>query len=219
MLYVYDILLNLTDSSRIYEFFEWELSDNIEHIKKIPIFKIGSKILDEIIKSNIKIEREFLNKVYNLTEIYNNKKIEKIKYACVFADSFKAIVIEFNEQGESILKSRMLLDEEEDSINIATRLQDTSIKYKIIKRNSYNPYLTREEEKIKYFLENEITMSYKLKDFNKLKYIYVEYFNEIKDNIKEMYIDLIESLEKGITDEHINLFSLINLSYSKKSKI
>ena len=34
MNYIYDILLNLNQHA--YEFFEWELNDNIVHVKKTP---------------------------------------------------------------------------------------------------------------------------------------------------------------------------------------
>ena len=41
MNYIYDLLLNFNEN--IYEFYDWNKTDNIKHIKKIPIFKIDSK--------------------------------------------------------------------------------------------------------------------------------------------------------------------------------
>ena len=33
MIYIYDILLNFIDGKRMYEFFEWNSEDVVEHIK------------------------------------------------------------------------------------------------------------------------------------------------------------------------------------------
>ena len=63
MTYIYDILLNFTDENRIIEFFEWDDSDNLEHIKKIPVFRTSSKQLSELLNNQIIVEKEFLNKI------------------------------------------------------------------------------------------------------------------------------------------------------------
>ena len=63
MIYVYDIILNWTDEDKIYEFFEWELNDDLEHIKKIPLFKIDSNTFDDILNYEVKTNDIFLNKI------------------------------------------------------------------------------------------------------------------------------------------------------------
>ena len=40
MIYIYDLLLNFIDGDRLIEFYEWDSKDGLEHIKKIPLFKI-----------------------------------------------------------------------------------------------------------------------------------------------------------------------------------
>ena len=55
MTYIYDVILNYTDDPRIIEFFEWNKTDKEEHIKKIPIIKVSTKQLYEIINYNINI--------------------------------------------------------------------------------------------------------------------------------------------------------------------
>ena len=60
MVYIYDIILNLTDDNRILEFFEWDQFDNIEHIKKIPLFRVNTSFIDDLINYEIKIEEDIL---------------------------------------------------------------------------------------------------------------------------------------------------------------
>ena len=216
MYYIYDIILNLTDSNRIYDFYEWELNDNIVHIKKMPVIKVDSKTMDKILNYKIEINKEFLNKIKKLTEIYENRKITFIEYSCIFTDSYKSIAIEFNEHGISILKSKLILDEEEDAINIGNKIKENELNIKILEYKKYNPYLTRKEEKIKSFLEREINISYKNSNYNKLKYIYMEYFDSIKEDAKNMKEELIETLKQDINEKHIKICKLINMSYSKK---
>ena len=63
MINVYDILFNLIDSERVYEFFEWNNKDDIEHIKKIPLIKVSSHFLDDCINNNIIVDKLFLEKI------------------------------------------------------------------------------------------------------------------------------------------------------------
>ena len=60
MIYVYDILLNWSND-RLYDFFEWEKTDKLEHIKRIPLFKVDKGIVSKFIYKNIKIEQNFVN--------------------------------------------------------------------------------------------------------------------------------------------------------------
>ena len=48
MIYVYDILLNW-NKEVAYDFFEWEKTDKLDHIKKIPLFKVKKGIKKNII--------------------------------------------------------------------------------------------------------------------------------------------------------------------------
>ena len=51
MNYIYDIILNFQE--RIYDFYEWNKTDVITHIRKIPVFKISSKDLYNIENYNV----------------------------------------------------------------------------------------------------------------------------------------------------------------------
>ena len=73
MINVYDIILNLLDSNRVYESFEWSKKDNIEHIKKMPMIRVTTNTLYDIINSTFLVDKSFLNEIYR--QIF-----EKIKY-------------------------------------------------------------------------------------------------------------------------------------------
>lgn len=75
MTYIYDVLLNFSDTERIVEFFEWNNNDSIDHIKRIPLIRISSKSLNDLINNNIVVEKEFLDKIKDLTLMYKKTKI------------------------------------------------------------------------------------------------------------------------------------------------
>ena len=60
MIYTYDILLNWTKDTRLKEFYEWNLEDDLEHIKKIPIIRVKNIMLKDLLTSKIKINEKFL---------------------------------------------------------------------------------------------------------------------------------------------------------------
>ena len=66
---VYDLLLNFSDV--VYDFYEWNIKDDIEHIKKIPFVKISTKTLYDFLKKDIKIDINFLKEIENVTQKYD----------------------------------------------------------------------------------------------------------------------------------------------------
>ena len=174
MTYIYDILLNFNDE--FYEFYEWEKKDNIYHIKKIPVFKVDTLFMENLLENKIEISNDFLNIINNKTEVFEGKKIKLLKYSCLFTDSYKVVGI--NIEDNSIKLSDLLLDEALDTLEITKRLQVINISYNIIKEKNISYFETRNELKIKNSLLIEFNNIYKNKDDNKLKYLYFEYFNK-----------------------------------------
>ena len=62
MNYIYDILINFQPV--LYDFYEWNLNDNIEHIRKVPMFRVTEKDLNEIRDYKIQLDRDILVKIY-----------------------------------------------------------------------------------------------------------------------------------------------------------
>ena len=216
MIYVYDIILNWTDSDRVYEFFEWETNDDLEHIKKIPLFKVPFNKFSEFLNYEFKINNDFLQKIENLTEIYGVSTVEKIKYASLFTDGARAIAIEFDETGKAIYRSKLLLDEEEEITIISNKLHCEKVAIEQLRKREFDEYLTRQEVKMKQILEKEINDSYEKKKIDKLKYLYLECFEKESDDLEEMHNRLLASIEKDKNYNHNKLYEVIRLSYQNK---
>lgn len=214
MTYIYDILLNF--NKEFYEFYEWEKSDKIYHIKKIPIFKVNTSFIEDLLTKNIEIDKNFFNLITNKTEIFENKRIKTIKYSCLFTDSYKIVGVLYN--NSNLLISDLLLDEAYDAINISNRCNLLNIEYNIVSNKNINYFETRECINIRNNLYNEITNIYNDNDKNKLEYLYFEYFNKNIDNIDNGYKELIKSLD-NINNKHLKLNELIKLCNKRTSNL
>ena len=67
MNYYYDIVVNFQDTN--YMFYDWNEKDNIEFIKKIPIFQVTTNTLKDFISYNIIINEEILNTIKDKTKL------------------------------------------------------------------------------------------------------------------------------------------------------
>lgn len=215
MIYIYDILLNFSDAI-LYEFYEWNTNDHIDNMKRIKLAKISKKDFDLFLNYKIKIDSDFLLKIFKTCEVYLNKGIEVLDYCVLFSDGVRVLAMEFNKNGVSECKSKLLLDEEEEIASLATNLEFTEIKFELIKEDVMNRFLTRKEIKMRKYLINEIKDSYRNKNLNKLKFLYTEYFDDNESNPEVMVNSLIDSMTNDLDDKHINLYNLLCLSHKKK---
>lgn len=213
MTYIYDILLNF--NNEFYEFFEWEKNDNITLVKKIPLYKVESSLIDNILTKKIKIEDKLVYEILDKCEVIENKKIKKIKYACLFTDTYRVIGILLNNDFKVFKVSDLLLDEAFDTIAISKRCSLSDVAYNIIDNRNINYFKTRNEEKIENYLKEEFKKN-KLNDSLKLSYLYFEYFSKNPTNIELAYTELNNSFLNGITNKHLKLYELIKLSNKEK---
>ncbi len=212
MNYFYDIKVNF-DEEQLYEFYEWKKKDNIERIKKIPLNLVSSKTMKDFLSYNIVVEKSFLEKIINKTENYNG---EKIKYASIFADSKTSLVVEFNEEGKSMFKSKLLLNDDLNIIEIVHNLNKTILKYSIEKQKKVLRTTLRQETEIKKVLNLEIDTLYEKKDVLKLKYLYYEWLNEKNNDIDKIYKILKEKLKEDLTKRTFEIYEIIKLSYKTR---
>lgn len=176
MNYIYDILINFKQT--LYDFFDWNISDNIIHIRKIPLLRISTYDLSNIKGNIIKVDEDFLKTIINKTEVFNEKNVNNIIYSCLFCDKDEAIAVKFNNKGYIQLKSRLLIDEELEVIEYGKNISKSKINYKIIKNDSFDFLKTRKEQEIEKYINKQINLLLKNKQFDKLKYLYFELFNE-----------------------------------------
>ena len=207
MNYYYDILLNFQD--QYYMFYEWDNNDNIEFIKKIPLFHIKEKDYMNIYTNNIKISKDFLNKIENKTKIKNGT----LRYTAIFSDGKNSLGLEFNDDGLVINKSSILLDDEININEFMYNIDITNIDYEIIKKDSVFKE-TRQELNIKKIITLEINSMYSKKEYSKLKYIYLEWFNKIDDNYSKMYQTMLNKLNNSLTEKEYHIYELIKITYN-----
>lgn len=214
MIYVYDLLLNFQDTGRLVEFFEWSDQDVLEHIKKIPLFRINSIDMDNICYGTVKFDSTFLEKIKFKTLLYKKKKA--ITYAALFCDLNRAVAVEISKQGEVIAKSCLLLDEEGDVIDNSQDLEVFDVSYKVLKREDNFTFLTRLEEFQQRYLYQELKSLFEQRDVDKLTYLYEEVFGHDDSLFDYKYERLIEGVSKSFDRRYQNLYEVVRLSYSKK---
>lgn len=214
MNYIYDVLLNF--NSKLYDFYDWNNSDDVKHIRRIPIFKIASDDLVEIINNIIVIDKKFLSLILNKTEYFSNRKIEKIKYSCIFSDGEKAIGVLFNMNGESVKYSSLLIDEEDEANEIGSNKDVEKINYLIKTKNKMHNLKTRLDLEKEQFIIKEINLLNKNNKYDKLKYIYYDCFNSKEDNISKIINNIKIKLKQNNFDIRNKLYDLLKLSLYQK---
>lgn len=213
MNYYYDIILNWSEKD-FYNFYEWNDFDYLELIKKIPFIKIKHKSLIDIWSNNIKINSEFLNNLKDKTLVSNKNTICKIKYACLFTDNKNIIAIEFNEYGESISRSKLLLNDEINALEVSYSLRETEIEYEIIEKIEESKTL-RQVNEAKRIINLEINNLYQNKELSKLRYLFYEYTGEKCEDINKIYHILINELNNNFSEKFFIIYDIIKLSYHK----
>ncbi len=206
--YYYDVLLNFQDSYSM--FYEWDSEDIIDYIKKIPIIHIDAKMIEHLITKKIKVEEDFLKNIENKTKLKGNTNL---KYACIFSDGKNSLAMEFNDNGESVSKSSLILEDELNINEFIYNIALQKVNYKIIDDDNIRNE-TRQELKVKKILKIEIDSIYQNKEYSKLKYIYLEWFSSILPNIDEMYQNMLSKLENKLTEREYHIYELIKLSYN-----
>lgn len=208
MNYYYDVLLNFLDTN-IY-FYEWDNLDNIEYYKRVPLIQVNSKTLKDFINNNIVVEKEFLDTIKDKAKKMDNC----LSYIAIFADKNGSIALEFDENGNSIARSFLGLEDDLNICDILYTIDNLKVNYKINTSIDYNDNL-RIEDKIKLIIKTEVKSLYKKQDFTKLKYLFMEWFNKIPVDNEVMYQSMIEELNNKIGDKEKKIYDLIKLSYNK----
>lgn len=190
MTYLYDILMNFNDKNTIYEYFDWNNDDLIINVKKVPLFKVDYKTLFELYTYKIKINKSFLkNNKYS----YINKKIN-ISNLFIITNGEKSLAIGTNENGIVEYKSTLNYEDEDYANRLSLSLNPISIKYKILTNNCCE-YSLRDYKIKKELLKKEFNKVYKNNETDRLKYYYLEVYDEVIDDVTLIIKRLIEGLD------------------------
>lgn len=208
MNYYYDVVLNFFDTNML--FYEWNKFDNLELYKRVPIIQVNSKTLKDFINNNVVVDKNFLEIIKDKAK----KKGDCPSYIAIFADRNGSIALEFDEKGNSLYRSFLDID---DDLNISEFLYTVDImkvSYEIKDEIKYNDSLRMEDE-IKLLIKTEVNSLYKKKDFVKLKYLYMEWFNKVPYDNEQIYDYMVNKLNDKVGIEEKRIYDLIKLSYNK----
>ena len=167
--YVYDIVLNF--QSVYYEFYEWQPTDKIINIKRIPIYKITNQDYLNIKNNNVIIERNTIPKQNKIFLITSGLEI-------------MGIMIDNN--GKVIKKSSLLFEENDDILEDKDEIKLIKIKYNIINKSSTKIESRLKKEK-KIYINKYLNSLDKEKDKYFLKYLYYDIFTIDESDINKIY--------------------------------
>jgi len=201
MNYIYDIYLNF--NKELYDFFDWNKSDKLTHIKMIPIFKVNEDTIKSFISNTVKLDEKTFSLVQNKSTIWN--KANKYKNYALFADENNVIAIEFDDEGKSINKSYLLINEELEILETAYKLRMKNIEYRILNKDTIK-LKTRKQIKEENFITDEL----KNIDNNKLNYIYFECFGK-HENDRNLILNKLLNLSKN-SKTYKNLYNILKLT-------
>ncbi len=206
MIFVYDILVNFNDY--LYNFYEWNKNDILEHIRKIYLFRVSDKTYNDFINYKVILPKEILITIKNKTEIFSYQKLENIKYACIVSNTKDSVALIFDENGYILESSKMPVDVENELNNISLSLKIKKFNYnKSNKSNNYSTF-SREERKLLKII------NYKVQEFKNdkeiIEYLYYEWFlKKTKSNNK--YKELIKDINKKVSEKHYEFLKVLNL--------
>ena len=112
MNYIYDVVLNFNKD--YYNFFEWYKSDNIINIKKIPFFLVDNNTYTSMKYNIIIVDQDFVRSIKDKTSTYTKLKVGP---SCLITNGKEAMGLLFNDKGNLIKRSSLLLDEEEEVLD------------------------------------------------------------------------------------------------------
>ena len=124
MNYIYDIYINLLEN--YYDSYEWEKTDKIIHLKKIPIIKINKKDYQKLLTNKFKIDKELYKKIKYKTKLWDNKNNTLL----LITNGLDIFIIKLNNEVMSTLISSLPIDEELNIINIIKKIETKKINYK-----------------------------------------------------------------------------------------
>lgn len=210
MIYIYDILLNLRQMDEGLEFYEWKEDDLIEHIKKVPLFKVSKTLIEDLFTNKLQLDITILPKIRNKAICYFNGESKQIPYLVLLSDGRKCFAIELDNKGNTLYKSSLLLDEEEEVLEMTEELVELPIGYKKTKIKNNKDQLTRFEKDNQKFLLRELE---KIKDNKEeINYLYEEYFDNNLTSIEDKFNTLKDNVYIGSSNyiKELKSFFLIN---------
>ena len=190
MNYIYNIKVNLKEY--LINFYEWNETDEITTIDKIPLYLVNTKDYLNILNMNIKLNQDFN---FNL-----------VNDMCLFTNSVDIICVHFTNNIIDKI-SKLSLIEEDDTLDEIKGKDKIKLKYSLINKSNNYKLIPRFEEKIVNDIIEYINNNKNNEEI--IDYLYYEWFNDKKS--KNKYNDLINSINKEHSIKHDKLYKIIEL--------
>lgn len=207
MNYYYDLELNFLD--KYYPFYEWSKEDIIEIIKKIPLFLVSEHDFMKM------FQHEFiLNE--NILKLIKDKTLgkKKIEYAMIICDKKNTLAIQFDENGKSIFRSSLTYTDDENINEVIYTIKESKLDYQILDKIDFNNEM-RVNENIKKVIMTEVRTLNQEKNYQKLRYLYLEWFGINENRVDVILKNISDRLNSEIGNSEIEIYNLIKLSYNR----
>lgn len=210
MTFIYDILVNLNEE--VIDFYDWNSNDEFTHIRKVPLFRANESVITDMLYRRVKVSEDFLNLIKDKTQMFSGRNIDNIPYAAIFCDTYKAIMVVFNSKGYVKERSKFLINEEFEVIDLTCSIKSSIINYNVINKNYKMVNMIRSDRSIVDNILRELDLI--KDDKEKIEYLYYEWFD--KKDSDNMYNDLVKDIKSVFTDKHKEFLDVINLLAVKK---
>ena len=204
MIYIYDILLNFSEN--LYSFYEWNTEyDNIRHFKKIPMFRIDSDFISIIFNNKVKLDNSFVKLLKGKSYEYDGELINRVNNICILSDTYEAIAVLLDEEGNIINRSRLYIEDEIEILELSTNIKSLIIDYEVKEKINYE-IKYRLYENINNKLNNIVN---NIKDNELISYLGYDWFN--KDNVSK--VELKRLINDSDMKNRIKYLESINSIY------
>lgn len=196
MNYIYDVVLNFQDN--YYNFFEWNKSDKIKNISRIPIYRVDDQDILTLKYNDVKLA--------NIDQIKDESDHHK-KIICLVSNTKIALGLLFSQEGTLLKRSGLIFEEESEVNTFAISLPITSLEY--LENINHPP-----QDKLRLEIEKKDTLVKSIQTISDpltLKYLYYEYYEEECQNLKLIKDLLLQELEKPWTKKQNNLYNVVKL--------
>lgn len=201
MKYAYDVVLDFNDE--FYNFYEWDTSDTITYVKKIPIYKVTNDIINDFKTNNISLDVSFIQTI-PISLVYKEIFVEKVYGLMIIASTDTSIALNFDNNGKVLKISDVQLDDLEEIIDLTNKMKCTNIKYEVLSEKKKR-LVIRNEVNMVDFINTKIDS---IKNKDEIKYIYYECFKRCDcSNVNDMK----ELIKKYYNKNPIELFKLLML--------
>lgn len=210
MHYYYDCLANLDEC--LWEFYEWENTDHLTPIKKVPLIRVSNNDLKNLMLYNVTFPVNWLENYIGKTSLKNSKEKPLL---ILFSSTKNTILLELSKEGDSLYRSKLLIEDEINCNEFAYSLKESKIVYEkkdaLPLKNEFRRAL--EEKRL---LKMEIKTMKEKEDIEKCSYLYFEWFGSLENDFLTMIHQMEQELTKPYNMNLHKITELIKLSYKEQ---